>query len=285
MTRRVAIAALVVPALVLVALAARSYQPFRGDVTGADRTASTTFLDSALTVVLVLAAVLALILVWVQVWARISPQGRRDESVYSSLLVFLLFMGLVVFVGYRGLLKLDRPRPNTPTAEVPFAGRQPIQPGQPVPEEEPDRSPRVVWPLAIGIGGVIVAAIIIAVLADRRRRRSDALTPEQLNELVDALDDAIEDLRRHPDPRRAVVAAYARMEQALSYYGLPRRPSETPYEYLARVARELDAEAPVAELTDLFEEAKFSEHSVDEAMRGRAIDALSTVRREVRAAT
>ena len=51
------------------------------------------------------------------------------------------------------------------------------------------------------------------------------------------------------------------------------------------MGRELEAEEPVAALTELFEVAKFSEHSVDERMRGRAIDALTAVRREVRAAT
>ena len=56
----------------------------------------------------------------------------------------------------------------------------------------------------------------------------------------------------------------ARMEQALTVYGLPRKPAEAPYEYLHRVARELEAEGPVEALTELFEEAKFSEHSVDE---------------------
>ena len=122
------------------------------------------------------------------------------------------------------------------------------------------------------------------VLVERRRRRPDALTPEQLKELGDALDEAIDDLRRDPDPRRAVIAAYARMEQALTLHGFPRRPSEAPYEYLSRVARDLEAEQPVAALTELFEVAKFSEHSVDEAMRGRAIDALTAVRREVRTA-
>ena len=284
MTRRVAIAALVVPALVLVAIAARSYQPF-GSEPGAERAPSTVFLDSLFTIVIALAGALLLLLLCLQMWLRIIPRkGRRDSTVYSSLIVFLLFMGFVVFVGYRGLLKLDRPRSSPPAAEVPFSGAQPGQPGQPVPEEA-NRSPQVVWPLAAGIVGVIAAAIVIAVLIERRRRRPDALTPDQLKELAAALDEAIDDLRRDPDPRRAVIAAYARMEQALSVYGLARKPSEAPYEYLRRVARELEAEQPVAALTELFEVAKFSEHLVDEGMRGRAIDALTAVRREVRAAT
>jgi hypothetical protein len=279
LTRRVALAALVVPALVLVAFAARSYQPFGGEP-GSERAASTTFLDSMFTIVIVLGGVLALIVLYMRV--RMPGRSRdKGSSTYSGLLAFLLIFG-VLLIGGRGLL-----RPRQPANEQGSgAAISQAKPRVPVPgEEEAVRKPRVVWPLAVGIGGLIAAAIVVAVLAERRRRRPDALTPEQLRELGEALDEAIDDLRRDPDPRRAVVAAYARMEQALTVYGLPRKPSEAPYEYLRRVARELEAEQPVAALTELFEVAKFSEHSVDEGMRGRAIDALTAVRREVRAAT
>ena len=278
-SRRAAIAALVLPALVLAAMAARSYQPFAGEP-GDERAGSTIFLDSTLTIALVFAGALLLLLFWMQVWMRIRPKkGPRDDP---ALLLSVLFLGFFVFVGYHGLLQLDRPRPSARGTDGAFL--QPVQPGQPVAEQERDGNPRVVWPLAAAIAGLIAAAFVVAVLVDRRRTRPDALTPEQLKKLGDALDEAIDDLRRDPDPRRAVIAAYARMEQALTVYGLPRKPSEAPYEYLRRVARDLEAEQPVAALTELFELAKFSEHSVGETMRGRAIDALTAVRTEVRAA-
>jgi hypothetical protein len=281
LTRRIAIAALVVPALVLVALAARSYQPFGGEP-GGERAGSTIFVDGLFTIVFALGAALAVVLLYVGVRKPGRTRGK-GSSTYSSLLAFLLIFGFVL-IGGRALLQYDRQPANEEGSEVGIAQGQ-ARPGQRVPEEELGRAPRVVWPLAAGVVGVIAAAIVIAVLVDRRRRRPDALTAEQLKELGEALDEAIDDLRRDPDPRRAVVAAYARMEQALTVYGLPRKPAEAPYEYLKRVARELEAEQPVAALTELFEVAKFSEHSIDETMRGRAIDALTAVRQEVRAAT
>jgi hypothetical protein len=278
LTRRAAIAALVVPALVLVAIAARSYQPFGGEP-GGERAASTAFLDSTFTIVLALGVVLALILIWVRIRMP-GKAGRGRGSGFSGLVIFLIL--ITTLVGIRAMVDYERRPSNAAGAEPGFPGPAPPA-GRPVAQPESDRAPRVIWPLAIGIGGVIAAAIAIAVIADRRRRRPDALTAEQLKELREALDEAIEDLRRDPDPRRAVVAAYARMEQALTVYGLPRKPAEAPYEYLHRVARELEAEGPVASLTELFEVAKFSEHAVDETMRGRAIDALTAVRAEVRA--
>jgi hypothetical protein len=167
--------------------------------------------------------------------------------------------------------------------DLPFP-RQ-VLPEQHVPQPEPGRDPQLIWPLVIGLAALMAAAIAAAIIIERRRDRRGRHTREQLEELSRALDEAIDDLRRDPDPRRAVIAAYARMEQALTSCGFPRRAPEAPYEYLTRVARDLEAEQPMAALTELFEVAKFSEHSVDETMRGRAIDALTTVRQEVRAVT
>ena len=50
----------------------------------------------------------------------------------------------------------------------------------------------------------------------------------------------IDDLRNEPDARRAVIAAYAGMERTLATHGLAAAPSETPFEYLARILRDLD---------------------------------------------
>jgi hypothetical protein len=103
--------------------------------------------------------------------------------------------------------------------------------------------------------------------------------------LIAALDDSLDDLRNEPDPRLAVIAAYARMERALAFEGLARRKAEAPREYLARTLPALGAGAgSVARLTALFEEAKFSPHDVDAGMKDEAIDALEALRDELRAA-
>ena len=281
-SRRAAIASLVVPALVLVAFAARSYQPFAGEA-GGRRPTSTTFLDGAFTVMSVLGGLAALVAVWAWLHAfRERPRGRGSQAPYASLVVVFLVIIVTAVVAYKGLRNDGSPGRPGAGADLPFPGQ--VVPEQPVPQPEPGRDPQIIWPLAIGLAALIAAAIAAAIIIERRRDRRGRRTPEQLKELGRALDEAIDDLRRDPDPRRAVIAAYARMEQALTLYGYPRRPSEAPYEYLHRVARDLEAEEPVAALTELFEVAKFSEHSVDETMRGRAIDALTAVRREVRTA-
>ncbi len=102
-------------------------------------------------------------------------------------------------------------------------------------------------------------------------------------ELAVALDRTIADLRAEPDPRRAVIAAYAQMERALARAHLPRRPAEAPREYLGRVLPEVGAGAgSIERLTALFERAKFSPHAIDAEMKDEAIAALEALRDELR---
>ena len=98
-----------------------------------------------------------------------------------------------------------------------------------------------------------------------------------------ALDDSVDDLRAEPDPRRAIVAAYARMERALGAVGVPRRPAEAPLEFMARALEGLRASGvSVRRLTELFRVAKFSAHSLGPGDKEQAIDALVAVRDELR---
>ena len=271
--------------LAVAALAARSYRPFGagGDGGSGGRAPSSTFVDSMFTLALILLVALALLAIFVRIGAIRSGTARRRQSSLRVLIVYLAVIALVVAAGRHALLRMERLKAPADAAEAAFPKRPG---GAPAAVGKPSRTPEIVWPLVIGVAVLVGGTVAVLVVVSRRRRaRTTAGVPESLDVLADALDDAIDDLRREPDPRRAVVAAYARMEHALSVFGVPRRPAEAPYEYLARAGRAIDAEESVAALTDLFEVAKFSEHTIDEPMRARAIDALSAVRDEVRAAT
>ena len=100
------------------------------------------------------------------------------------------------------------------------------------------------------------------------------------------LDDTLDDLRAEADPRRAVIAAYARLERVLAAHGSRGDASETPEE-LPRAASSdgsTSSRRAIRRLTDLFERAKFSQHEVDAGMKDEAIAALEQVRDELRAA-
>lgn len=98
-----------------------------------------------------------------------------------------------------------------------------------------------------------------------------------------ALDDELSELRvqdpaEESDPRRAVIACYLRLLQLTETRGPARHLNETPGEYLRRVlARTRAAVGPATALTALFEQARYSTRPVDEAMRSRAVSALSSL--------
>jgi Domain of unknown function (DUF4129) len=157
-------------------------------------------------------------------------------------------------------------------------------------QRDPDAfAPSFLWGPAIALGAVgVVAAAYLRAKGRVRRRDADEASDEALaDELAALLDDTLDDLRAEPDPRRAVIAAYARMERALSAYGLPRHPFEAPLEFLERASPELRERHPaglrlVFELSHLFERAKFSHHAVDEEMKADAIASLEGLRDELR---
>jgi hypothetical protein len=141
------------------------------------------------------------------------------------------------------------------------------------------------WIPVLIIIGLIVAVVVAFTLASRRRsqaRDDDAVVAEQL---ADVLEETLDDLRAEPDPRRAVIAAYARLERSFASAGVPRRKQETAMEYVPRALEGLEVD-PVAvqALTELFTTAKFSQHPVDDGMKGDAISALERIRDDLRAA-
>jgi hypothetical protein len=141
------------------------------------------------------------------------------------------------------------------------------------------------WIPVLIVLALVAVGVIAYVLAARQRaplRESEAAAAE---DLADLLDDTLDDLRAEQDPRRAVIAAYARLERALAASGFPRSGPETAEEYVARILGllEVDRDA-IRRLTDLFTRAKFSQHEIDHGMKAQAIDSLVEVRDGLRAA-
>ena len=135
----------------------------------------------------------------------------------------------------------------------------------------------VVGSLILGIGGAM------AVMAARRQRELLAARPIE-ETLAEVLDETLDELRREEDPRKAVIGAYANMERTLAARGVPRRKSEAPAEYLARILDVVSASGhSVRRLTRLFSRARYSPHEIDAQMKEEAIDALTGLRAELQA--
>jgi hypothetical protein len=119
----------------------------------------------------------------------------------------------------------------------------------------------------------------------KRKTAPRELEPTVAEDFAASIGDAIDDLESEPDARRAVIAAYARMEAVLARNGLRRRPSETPLEYLRRILLGITSRGDsVSRLTSLFEQAKFSRHTIDATMKQDAIGALREIRDDLQGA-
>jgi hypothetical protein len=228
-------------------------------------------LIDSLILLLVLAMLAAAVLAAIAMWTDRRMIGRRPRR--GGNLSLLLPMAAVLLLWlFRDLFGLGGGGDDPPVTTLP--DQSTLDPA--VPPPDPGVVPLVVAGLALA---AMVGLAVAQLLAERRRRRPPRTPGEQLVEL---LDDTLEDLEREPDPRRAVIAAWARMERGLAAAGLPRRPAEAPFEYAGRVLESaLARPASVHRLTGLFERAKFSRHAIDEADRDQAIAALRAVRREV----
>lgn len=88
------------------------------------------------------------------------------------------------------------------------------------------------------------------------------------------------------DAREAIIACYLAMERELEKSpGTLPQDSDTPSEVLARATRHHALQADSAtELVDLFEEARFSPHVMDDDHRVAAVRALQAVLRDLRVA-
>jgi hypothetical protein len=151
---------------------------------------------------------------------------------------------------------------------------------------EPHFEYTVLW---IALAGIAVGGGWFAYLWRSRKKRT--AVPIELEQTVaedfaSSIGDAIDDLEAEPDARKAVIAAYARMEGVLARNGLQRRPSDTPVEYLRRILHGLTARGDaVSRLTSLFEQARFSRHTIDDSMKQDAIAALREIRDDLQGAS
>jgi hypothetical protein len=237
---------------------------------------STTFWDYTATSAVIVFALVALAVASVlYVGVRNRETSWNPPSHTRSLVQVLAlgFIGGLLFLLFRLIH-----RNNGTSAQLHGGGSRNVKHGKPVPPHTWFR-----WQeLAIVLGVLLLVGLIVFAV---NRRRRGGMVPEWTPAAVAAaLDASLDDLRDDPDLRRAIIAAYARMETALAASGVPRWPAEAPLEYLERALLALDtSQASVRRLTDLFEWARFSHHEPEPAMRDDAVDALEAVRDELRA--
>lgn len=250
-----------------------------GQVVSRDTTR--TALDTLVYLGLVYSALMCLLIAWA-LWPSdelvATPLPRR--SLVRTMVVPLLFTALAGLIWSMRLRGGGSPLPFDPgSAAAPGSIRDlfGLDPGL-------RRGPGGVdWTAAALAAGLTAIAAVVVWRRTRSSRASAPVPPPAVAQaLLEIVDGTLDELGAGSDPRRAVIAAYARMETALTAAGLPRRPAQTAQEYLSRILGLLQvSERAATTLTELFERARFSRHEISDSMRAGAVACLAEIRAEL----
>jgi Domain of unknown function (DUF4129) len=206
------------------------------------------------------------------------------------ILAWLLLIALISRVGLHHDIR--QPMPTTAPASNPAPSTAPALPPRP---ESPDSGGNVVGYLAAATAVLLVLVAAATVVASRRPRHVTAPHPTAGEPAASCGPAATESLARAAElglaeigdlsrePRDAIIACYATMERQLT--NVPEaapQDFDTPTEVLARAVEHhaLHADS-AAQLVDLFEEARFSPHVMNEGHRELAVRALRSVLAEL----
>jgi hypothetical protein len=220
----------------------------------------------------------------------------RFSLIALGLLIVWLVLVLVLMqmgVGSPG----DQPPSALPTVPDPSSAPTPTNPVPRQPDSPDDPGANIIGyfvpPMLILMALIVVGTAI----ASRRQRRVATTWPvahddpeapaqpgaaESLARAAEVGLAEIGDLSR--EPREAIIACYAAMERELTHVpGAVPQDCDTPSEVLARAVdhHALSADS-ASQLVDLFEEARFSPHVMNEDHRDVAVDALRLVLADLR---
>jgi hypothetical protein len=276
--RTLGVAAAVVALAAIVAIASSGSVPSGGV---AERRPSEGLADTMVSLTLVvmgLSAIAAVVLM--SFFGRYTADGgvRPRRKPRQAMLMFL---GVVALVALCARLLAER---RGSLGGI-FDGSPPGRTDATAPPRTGYQPEFAVWPVVAVLTLVAIAlgAWWIAARARRRALGSPAVTPPEA--LADVLAATLDDLRAESDPRRAVIAAYARMERSFAAVGLPRDAAEAPEEYVERVLESVPiSQRAVDRLTALFTWARFSRHDVRMETKDEAIRTLEEIQRELAAA-
>jgi hypothetical protein len=141
------------------------------------------------------------------------------------------------------------------------------------------------------IGGILILIMVLGIVAyflisrTASSLRSGAKARrigEEKGELLRHVEDAILDLKSGGDPREIVIRCYWNLCALLGGKGISLKPHLTPREFENLVIKRTGLrDENLRELTELFEEARYSNHELNEMDRDHAVNCLMDFRSEI----
>jgi hypothetical protein len=221
-------------------------------------------------------------------WGGGRPGWRVLAIGAAVLVVWLLAVWLLSrFIVLHGGGQVPKAPPPTAPTPANNAGRPPLPP-----EAGRDRD---VLNLLVASTVALLVLIVVGIVASRRRRigePAEPLGPPPLSvpvapseSLVRAAEIGLAEIADlSHEPREAIIACYAAMERELRRVpGAVPQDFDTPTEVLARAVENHALHVDNAsQLVNLFEEARFSPHVMNESDRESALGVLQLVLAELR---
>jgi Domain of unknown function (DUF4129) len=223
------------------------------------------------------------------------PTWRFALIALALAIGWLLLVMLLMRLGVRA--PGDQSPSGSPTIADPGSAPTTTNPVSRQPGSPDDPGPNVVGYLVPPMLILMALIVVGTAIASRRQRRAatswaaDGELPEAPTQAgaAESLARAAEvglaeigDLTR--EPREAIIACYAAMERELTHVpGAVPQDCDTPSEVLARAVEHHALHADSATmLVELFEEARFSPHVMNEGHRDIAVDTLRLVLADLR---
>ena len=221
--------------------------------------------------------------------ARRRPDGRTVATV--GLLLLVLVVAAVAARGgrwtSRGSTAVRAPRPARPVT-LPTSP-QTAAPTDPSSNLPPSQASGLVMLVVLVLLALVLLVVLVRAalrMRSQMRRPAPAAALAALDEqtLAEATDRALIEVEQ-PDAREAVVRTWLLLGAAAADAGLPADPSETATEYAQRIAAAFAVPAPeLHRLAQLYRDARFSSHRVEEIQRAEARELLQRLRTGLREA-
>ncbi|AEF39146.1 DUF4129 domain-containing protein [Hoyosella subflava] len=221
---------------------------------------------------------------------RRSRGGQARDRDWRAIVLFLLYFAAITVL-FVWINRFFGPREMAiENGDDKLDEGEPLETLPPAPDG-PDISPFLLTSLLILVVLLTVGAILS--MRGRRSRQTTTFTLERpaqhrhAADLADAAERALDAISKPAhDPRAAIIACYAEMEEALTEADEPAPlESDTPSEVLARaVALGYVTRGPAEELVGLFAEARYSSHTMTAGQQRTAAELLRSLLDDVRRA-
>ena len=221
-------------------------------------------------------SILAVMFVAYTVIAALKKDREHFKSLFVSLLVLLLLVGILLGMSYLAesgtAEKLGLTHPLSSDG-----GEAGDHDSAGVVTHSQDRAFYAIVMMVL----VLLVAVSYSVISGLISSRAEKV-PDQSDELMEKIELAMKDLKEGKKVHDVIIRAYEEMCRILSGSGVDGEDSMTPREFQQAVISQTGIrQEPVAKLTALFEEARYSSHPIDDSKRAEALLALRDLKKEM----